>query len=80
MLHQPDQNRLPELSELAAVRMREQAWGEDFQRESQVAPAGQGGSRGDECVRLFLGEQVQSRRPFFLAARVEPPAVNGTPR
>src|SRR5260370_23464152 len=51
--------------------MPEQARGDYFQGEGQVALAGQGGSGGDECVRLFPGEQVESRRCFFLAARVE---------
>src|SRR6266566_8962615 len=51
--------------------MPEQARSEDFQREGQVALAGQGGSGGDESVRLFPGEQVQSRRCFFRAPRVK---------
>src|SRR5216683_6748909 len=51
--------------------MAEQARGEDVQREGQVALTGQGGSGGDEGVRLFPGEQVESRRCFFRAARVE---------
>jgi hypothetical protein len=42
LLHQPDQNRLPELGELAAFGMPEKAWGDYFQRESQVAPVGKG--------------------------------------
>ena len=62
---------MPELGELAAVGMGEQAWSEDVQREGQAALAGQDGSGGDEGVRLFPGEQVQSRRCFFLAPRVE---------
>jgi sugar phosphate isomerase/epimerase len=55
LLHQPDQDRLPELSKLTAVRMPEQARSEDFQRERQVALTGKGGSGGDECVRLSPG-------------------------
>src|SRR5690348_3494900 len=51
--------------------MAEQARGEDVQGEGQVALAGQGGRGGDEGVRLFPGEQVQSRRCFFGAARVK---------
>src|SRR5258708_39267621 len=51
--------------------MAEQARGEDFQREGQVARVGKGGSGGGECVRLFPGEQVESRRCFFRAARVK---------
>jgi hypothetical protein len=60
---------LPELGWLAAAGMPEQARGEDVQREGQVALAGQGGSGGDEGVRLSPGEQVEGRRCFFGAAR-----------
>src|SRR6266849_6732504 len=55
--------------------MPEQARSEDFQREGQVALIGKGGGGGDECFRLFAGEQVESRRSFFLAARVKPLSV-----
>src|SRR6202035_2404894 len=51
--------------------MPEQARSEDFQRESQVAVAGQSGSGGDEGVCLLPGEQVESRRCLFRAARVK---------
>src|SRR6266567_6437959 len=51
--------------------MAEQARNEDFQREGQVALAGQGGRGGDEGVRLSPGEQVERSRCFFLAARVK---------
>src|SRR5271156_1616134 len=51
--------------------MPEQARGDYSQGEGQVALADQGGSGGDEGVRLFPGEQVQSRRCFFGAARVK---------
>ena len=66
---------MPELGQLAAVRMAEQARAEDFQRQGQVALADKGRGGGDECVRLSPGEQVESRRCFFLAARVEAPSV-----
>src|SRR5580700_9763857 len=51
--------------------MPEQARGDYFQREGQVALVGQGGRGVGEGVRLFPGEQVQSRRCFFRAARVK---------
>src|SRR6266566_164856 len=71
LFHQPDQNLLPELGKLAAFRMAEQARSEDFQRERQVALAGQGGSRGHERVRLASGQQVEGGRRFFRAPRVK---------
>src|SRR5229473_1989997 len=55
--------------------MPEQARGDYYQGEGQVALAGQGGRDGDEGVRLFPGEQVQSRRCVFGAARVKPLSV-----
>jgi len=55
--------------------MPEQARSEDVQREGQVALTGKSGSGGDECARLFSGEQVQSRRFFFRAPRVKPLSV-----
>src|ERR1700722_5829536 len=55
--------------------MPEQARREDVQREGEVALVGKGGSGVGECVRLFPGEQVQSRRFFFWAPRVEPLSV-----
>jgi hypothetical protein len=55
LLHQPGQDRLAELSELAAVGMPEQARSEDVEREGQVSLVGQGGSGSDESVRLSSG-------------------------
>src|SRR5260370_16289740 len=75
LFHQPDQNLLPELSQLAAVGMAEQARSEDFQREGQVALSRQGGSRGDERVRLAPGQEVEGCRCFFRAPRVKALAV-----
>ena len=51
--------------------MAEQAGGDYFQREGQVALVGKAGGGVGECVRLFPGEQVESRRCFFLAAWVK---------
>ena len=51
--------------------MADHARCEDFQREGQVALIGQGGSGGDECVRLVPGQQVESRCCSFRAARVK---------
>src|SRR6476646_8227007 len=51
--------------------MPEQARGDYFQREGEVALVGQGGRGIGECVRLFPGEQVQSRRSLFLAPGVK---------
>ena len=71
LFHQPDQNLLPELSQLAAFRMAEQARSEDFQRERQVTLTGERGSRGYERVSLAPREQVEGGRSFFLAPRVK---------
>jgi len=65
LLHQPSQHRVRELSQLTAVGMPEHARSEDFQREGQVALIGKGGGGGDECFRLFAGQQVESSRSFF---------------
>ncbi len=43
LFHQPQQDRLPELGKLTAVRVLEQTRREDFQRERQVAVTGEGG-------------------------------------
>jgi hypothetical protein len=67
LLHEPDQNCLPELGELAAFRMPEQARGDYFQRESQVALVSQVGRGVGECIRLFPGQQIEGRRCFFPA-------------
>src|SRR6266478_2857189 len=71
LFHQPDQNLLPELSQLAAFRMAEQARSEDFQRERQVTLTGERGSRGYERVRLAPRQQVEGGRRFFRAPRVK---------
>src|SRR5258708_35262099 len=71
LFHQPDQNLLPELRELAAVGMAEQARREDFQRECQVALTGQGVSRAHERVGLASGQQGGGRRCFFGAPPVK---------
>src|SRR5260370_38061492 len=51
--------------------MPEQARGDYSQGEGQVALVGKGGRGVGEGVRLSPGEQVQSRRCFFGAARVK---------
>jgi hypothetical protein len=71
LFHQPDQNLLPELGQLAAFGMAEHARSEDFQRQRQVALTGQGGSRGHERARLAPRQQVEGGRYFFRAPRVE---------
>src|SRR6266851_3608550 len=71
LFHQPDQNLPPELSQLAAFRMAEQARSENFQREREVALTGERGSRGHERVRLASGQQVEGGRRFFGAPRVK---------
>jgi len=44
LLHELNEDRLPELSKLAAVRMPEQARSDDVQREREIALAGKGGT------------------------------------
>ena len=55
--------------------MAEQARGDDVQRESQVALIGKVGGGVGERIRLSPGQQVEGRRCFFRAARVEPLSV-----
>src|SRR5712691_2500466 len=71
LFHQPDQDLLPELSQLAAFGMAEQARSEDFQCQRQVTLTGQRGSRGHERFRLAPGQQVEGCRSFFWAPRVK---------
>src|SRR6266436_7608035 len=75
LFHQPDQNLLPELGQLAAFRMAEQARSEDFQRQRQVTLTGERGSRGHERARLAPRQQVEGSCTFFRAPRVKPLSV-----